>query len=347
MARPFDPAKLEFTGKEASVAEGVLFDPYFGGAAFSVSGNGVLLYQQAAPFSGYSLAMLDRDGKELSALRDPGMYFYPRISPDAKRVAYFSPDLQIGNTNVWVWDLATGNRTRLTFNPAYNRNPVWSPDGRRIAYVSSESGRNTIFLKTLDSLGAEEKRTELPAGVPILTQWTPDGKYLLFDSRAVETSKLQIASVPVEGAAPASTFMESANANIGSGILSADGRWMAYRSTETGKSEVYVTSYPNPGSKLLVSVAGGGGPRWRADGKELFYMAPDRKLMSAELKESGGSLQIVSVHPMFQASMLSTSRGTHFDVTADGSKIVVLRVTAEENTAPMNIVVNWTTELKK
>lgn len=152
MARPFDPAKLEFTGNAASIAEDVLFDPYFGGAAFSVSGNGVLLYQQGAPFSGYSMAILNRDGKELSAVRDPGMYFYPRFSPDGKRVAYHFPDLQSGRINVWVWDIASGNRTRLSFNPAYNRTPVWSPDGTRIAYLATEPGRNTVFLKPVDSI---------------------------------------------------------------------------------------------------------------------------------------------------------------------------------------------------
>ena len=347
MARPFDPEKIEFTGNAVSVAEGVLIDPYFGGAAFSVSKNGVLLYQLGAPFSGYSLTLVDRDGKELNALRDPGMYFFPRISPDGKRVAYHSPDLQGGNTDVWVWDIATGNRKRLSFNPASNRTPVWSPDGMRIAYISSESGRNTVYLKPVDTMGAEEKSAELPTGVPSLTQWTPDGKALLFDDTAWETRQLRIDVVPVSGSGAVVPLMESTSSNIGAGTVSADGRWLAYRSTETGKGEVYITSFPKPSGKLQVSVSGGGGPRWRADGKELFYLGADRKLMMvAELKESGGSLQVASVHALFQAPMMSTRRNAHYDVTADGTKFVLQRVTGDETSAPLNIVVNWPTELK-
>ena len=192
-----------------------------------------------------------------------------------------------------------------------------------------------------------QKGKKVSSGVSTLTQWTPNGKDILFEDSSVDTRRLRIALVPVEGSGPTATVMESADANFASGVLSVDGRWMAYRSTETGKSEVYITSFLKPAGKLQVSVAGGGVPRWRSDGKELFYMAPDRKLMAAELRESGGSLQVVSVRALFQTRMLSSGRSLHFDVMADGTRFVFLWVTADETAAPLNIVVNWTAALKK
>jgi Tol biopolymer transport system component len=347
MARPFDAAKMEFTGDASSIAENVLVDQHFGGAMFSVSENGILLYQQGKPFNGYSLQVLDREGKTLADLNEGAMYFYPLFAPDGKRVAYHAPDPQTGKTDVYVWDIGAGNRSRLTFNSAYNRTPVWSPDGSRLAYVAAQSDSNVVFVRPANGIGVEEKSMELPPGGNSLSQWTPDGKYLLFEDSSINTRSLRIGIVPVEGNQPASTFMEMPNASVGTAIVSPDGRWLAFRSTETGKSEIYITSFPKPAGRIQISTAGGGVPRWRKDGKELFYLSPDKKLMAAELKESGGSLQVMSVRTLFQAHTLATLRGSHYDATADGTRFVFLGVNGDETTAPLNIVVNWTAQLKK
>ena len=347
MARPFDQEKLEFRGDAKEVARGVLSDPYFGAAAFSVSENGVLLYQQGKPFNGYSLEIVDRSGRHVTSLDEPGLYFSLRFSPDGKRICYHSPDLQSERFNVFVWDLAAGRRTRITFNELYNRAPVWSPDGKRLAFVGSQIGGSAIFIKTLNSLGAEQKLTELNSAWALLTQWTPDGKNVLLEDSTADTRRMRIVIVPVDGKSPPETLLESPEAIVASGSVSPDGRWLAYRSTETGRSEVYVTSFPKPSGRLQISMSGGGAPRWRPDGKEIFFMGEDRRIMAAELKESEGNLQVVSVDALFQTQALSSARSSHYDVTADGTRFAVLALKSDEIASPLNVIVNWDAELKK
>jgi Tol biopolymer transport system component len=306
-----------------------------------------LLYQKGKPFNGYSLQLLDREGKAVGRVSEGEMYLYPRFSPDGKRVAYHAPDLQGGGTNVWIWDIASGNHSRLTFNTAYNRTPVWSPDGTLLAYLASQANSNTIFVTATNNIRAEERTMAIPPGGSSLTQWTPDGKYIVFEDSSLNNRALRVGLVPVEGNGTAKSLMDQPDASVGTALVSPDGRWLAYRSTETGRSEIYITSFPKPGGKLQISVAGGGVPRWRGDGKELFYLSPDKKLMAAELKESGGSLQVLSVQQLFQAHTLATLRGSHYDVTRDGNRFVFLGVTGDETSAPLNIVVNWNVELKK
>jgi eukaryotic-like serine/threonine-protein kinase len=136
---------------------------------------------------------------------------------------------------------------------------------------------------------------------------------------------------------------------VDQGQVSPDGRWIAYHSDESGKSEIYITSFPRPTGKLQVSVAGGVSPRWRRDGKELYYLAPDKVLMAVELKESSGSIQVALIRPLFEIfqTMFMTAAGVNqYDVTRDGSRFIVDSI-ADEPSAPLNLVVNWTAELKK
>jgi Tol biopolymer transport system component len=347
MARPFDLEKLEFGGDAKEVTRGVLSDPYFGAAAFSVSENGVLVYQQGRPFNGYTLEIVDRSGRHITSLDEPGLYFSLRFSPDGKRICYHSPDLLSAKFNVFVWDLAAGSRTRITFNELYNRGPVWSPDGGRLAFVGSQIGSSAIFIKALNSLGAEQKITELNSAWALLTQWTPDGKNLLLEDSTADSRRLRIVIAPVDGKSPPETLLESPEAIVSSGSVSPDGRWLAYRSTETGRSEVYVTSFPKPSGRLQISRTGGGAPRWRPDGKEIFYIGEDHQIMAAELRAGEGGLQVVSLHALFQAQTLSSMRSPHYDVTADGTRVAFLAVTNEQTEAPLNVVVNWDAELKK
>jgi len=350
MARPFDPDKLEFTGNALTLADGVLLDPYFGAAAFSVSENGVLVYQQGKPFTGYSLQVLDRSGRRVTGLDEPAVYFWPRISPAGKQVAYHSPDLQTGKTDIFTWDLASGNRVRLTFSSHYYRTAVWSPDGKRLAYLglARQSGTAAIFIKPIGSVTPEQKLLDLSTGAASnLTQWSPDGQNLIADDLSTDLRRLRIISAPVDGLGVPKTVLENPEASVGSGQVSPDGHWLAYRSVETGRGEVYVTSFPTPSGKIQVSAGGAGSPRWRKDGKELFFVGWDGNIMAAELKDSEGSLEVASVQRLFHVTGLLAPRTAHYDVTPDGSHFAILVVGGDETAAPLNLVVNWPVALKQ
>lgn len=208
-------------------------------------------------------------------------------------------------------------------------------------------GTQTIFVKTLNSLQLENKVSDLASWWPVLTQWTPDGKNLLSEESTADTRRLRIIETPLSGQAPALSLLEDPIANVASGCVSPDGRWLAYRSTETGRSKAYVTSFPKPSGKIQVSTSGASAPRWRGDSKELYFLDWNHQMMAAELTESGGSLQVASLRSLFRVRALSSLRSTHYDVSPDGNRYAVLSVSDDEISAPVNVVINWAEELKK
>jgi len=347
VARPFDTEKLEFTGEPAEVAQGLQHDPYYGGTSFSVSTNGTLAYLRGKPFADYALRVVDRAGKLIAAQDDPGLYFFPRFSPLGNQIAYYAPDLQSGKTNVYVWDFASGNRTRLSFNDYYNRTPVWSPDGLRLAYLGGQVGKAIVMLKEMNRLEAEPKVAELQSGWLNLTQWTPDGKSLLLDDYWSDPNGQQILLLPLVEHASPQTVIQGAGASVGQAVVSPDGRWLAYLSDETGRSEVYVTSYPKPAGRIQISNSGGGPPRWRKDSNELLFLTKDQNLMAAEVREDQGSLRLVSIQPLFRAQGSLAAAYIHYDASADGTRFAILSVGNEETLASLEVIVNWNLELKK
>jgi hypothetical protein len=183
-----------------------------------------------------------------------------------------------------------------------------------------------------------------------VADWTPDGKFLIINERPIGTGEQRLLLLPIAGTESGEPLLEVNGANVDSGMISPDGRWIAYRSDESGRSEIYITSFPKPTGKLQVSVAGGVNPRWRHAGEELYYLAPDKELMVAELKEAGGSLQVASTRPLFEMfpTMFMTATGmSQYDVAQDGSRFVVDSVVTDESPTPLNLVVNWDAELKK
>jgi dipeptidyl aminopeptidase/acylaminoacyl peptidase len=208
-----------------------------------------------------------------------------------------------------------------------------------------------IYIKTVNQIAREEERWEArDDGYLGADSWTPDGKFLILTERPVGIEGFRIALIPVEGKDSPATLLEVKGANVDQGQVSPDGRWIAYRSDESGKNEIYITSFPKPTGKLQVSIAGGVTPRWRHDERELYYLAPDRKLMVVDLKEISGSLQVASIRPLFElfSTMYLTAAGVNqYDVTRDGNQFVIDSVIADESTAPLNLVLNWDAELKK
>lgn len=353
MARPFSLDKLDFTGEAFPVAEGVQFDSLFSSAIFSASENGLLLYQQGKGSRAHPLLLFDRTGKQLGNLSETGRNSGPRLSPDGKNLAYDLVSANSGKIELWMLNIGSGNRTRLASDLLNlgSHSPAWSPDGTRLAYSSFlKTGNRAIFIKEVNQIAPEEQRWEAKDDAYVGAEiWTPDGKYLVLTERQKRRGEHRVSLLPVAGNDGAVPLLEVQGANLDQGQVSPDGRWIAYRSDETGKFEIYISSLPKPTGKLQVSIAGGVTPRWRHDGKELYYLAPDRKLMAVELKESGGSLQVASTQSLFEmfSTMYVTGAGINeYDVTGDGTRFVGESAITDETSAPLNLVVNWAAELK-
>jgi serine/threonine protein kinase/Tol biopolymer transport system component len=352
MARPFDSVKLDFSGEAVPIAEGIQFDSIFSNGIFSVSENGALVYQLGKGSSAHSLVLFDRIGKQLGSLGESAPNSTPRFSPDGKNLVFDLISTNAAKVDLWMLDIASGNRTRLASDSLnlVAHSPVWSPDGTRLAYSSIKTGNRAIFIKAVNQIAQEEERWEAKDDAYVGAEnWTPDGKFLVLTERPIRTGA-RVALLPVAGKDGAVPLLEVSGANVDQGQVSPDSQWIAYHSDESGKSEIYISSFPKPTGKLQVSIAGGVTPRWRHDGKELYYVAPDRKLMAVELKETGGSLQVASIRPLFEmfSTMFVTAAGVNqYDVTRDGSRFVMDSATTDESTAPLNLVVNWMAELKK
>jgi hypothetical protein len=209
----------------------------------------------------------------------------------------------------------------------------------------------SIRIRPLNQIYSEEERWDAKDDDFLgVGDWTPDGKFLILTERPAGAAKQRVSLLPVIGHEGAQPLLEVPGANVDSGQVSPDGRWISYRSDESGRNEIYISSFPKPAGKLQVSIAGGVTPRWRHDGKELYYLAPDKKLMAVELKNIGASLQAVSVRPMFEMfqTMFLTAAGVNqYDVTRDGSQFVADTVVTDESSAPLSLVINWTAGLKK
>ena len=349
MAQRFDPESGTLSGEAFPIADRVQFDDTVWRAEFSVSSNGMMLYQRGADASGTQLSWFDRSGKPAGTVGERGQYYDPRISPDGTKVVvgYGSP-----TEDIWVFDAARQLKTRLTFDAPSKLQPAWSPDGRMIAYVVSGSvggGRfadSTIRVAPANGGGKPRLLLEEKGAQYSYPCWTPDGKTLLFVLNPLSALGTSIYSVPVEGGKP-SLVVAPANPearSINYFRISPNGRWIAYTSNESGKIEIYVTAANGQGGKWQVSPKGGAFPAWRGDGKELFFFDPTNILMAVDVNEKGSEFSMGQPQRLFQQQ--ATANGAAFDVTPDGKRFL-FNVGTPDLSAPLNLVVNWTAEVKK
>jgi eukaryotic-like serine/threonine-protein kinase len=342
MVQPFDADRIQLTGDIFPIAEQVGYNPGNARAFFSVSDNGVLAYRTRV-FSDTQLVWFDRTGKEISQVGTTGQIATVMLSPDDKRAVVSRIDNQSGATDLWL--LEQERETKMTFDPANDSSPVWSPDGSQIAFNSSRSGTNDIYVKSSTGGGNEELllKSNNQKGPH---DWSSDGRFIVYGEFDPKTS-VDLWILPLFGDRKPSIFLQTPFVEQ-QGRFSPNGHWIAYSSNESGTFQVYVRPFPASGGQWMISTNGGGQPRWRSDGKELFYLGPDRKIMAVEIKEDGESFAAGNPKPLFETRATAIlPGGSIYAVTGDGQRFLVITPIEESSPSPITVVMNWTAGIKK
>ena len=338
-AQHFDVKRFALTGEATVVLTDLQYQPQVKRALFGVSENGLLVAQTGSGVALSRLAWFDRKGKELGAVGKPDVYGNVSIAPNGKSIAVSVTDIASQNTDIWTYDLERGNTKRLTFDSAQDSVPIWSPDAARLVFASNRRDYNDLYVKNSD--GAQEEKNILHSEVDKFpNDWSREGKYVLY----MQDTDFGFISLPE---LKDSLFLKAPSV-LRNGQLSPDGKWLAYASNETGKWEIYVTSFPEPRGKWQVSVAGGEQPRWRGDGRELFYLSPDSKVMAVPVT-TGANFDSGTPVALFQATPrqpIPIYDLFVYDVSRDGQRFLIVTPVKEE-TAPMSVVLNWPAKLKK
>ncbi|MBK6797492.1 MAG: PD40 domain-containing protein [Acidobacteria bacterium] len=342
LAAPFDAVSLKLTGEPFVVTEKVRV----GGNSigyFSVSENGSLVYDPNAVGDNHQLTWLDRVGQPLGMVGPPGEYFDLRLAPDGKRVAVARRDAQSRSMDIYVTDLARGISSRLTFDPGDDRFPVWSPDGSRIAWQANRDSAYQIYQKLASGVGPEELL--LKEDIVIAPgSWSADNRFLLYARRDRKTTN-DLWALPLTGDRQPLLFLQTPFVEV-YGRFSPDGRWVAYTSNDQGRNEVYVQTFPASGGKWQISINGGTQPWWRSDGRELYYLSTDGKLMAVEVKP-GGSFEASAPRSLFDLAPVRALGGNGYAVTAAGDRFLFVTAREEAASLQFTVVTNWTAEVKK
>lgn len=344
VAQPFDVSALKTTGDPTTIAEHVVDLGLNHEFDFSVSDNGVLAYQAGNPIT--QLTWLNREGKKLETVGEPGDYACVSLSPDEKRAAVTINDADGRVADVWQVDLARGSSSRLTFDPAGDGSPAWSSDGTKIVFSSSRAanGQVNLYIKSANGSGDDQLLYQADSE-KFPTSCSSDGQYIAFENWASK-SKATVWLLPTTNGSQPRPLLQSSAFDQVQPQFSPDAHFIAYTSDESGRLEIYVQPFPLTGEKWQISLNGGDHPLWRKDGKELFYTTSDGKLMAVEIK-TGSKFESSVPKQLFQGSIKFTGDGWSFAPSKDGQKFLVNAYAANNNSSPLNIVLNWTAELKQ
>jgi len=342
MAQPFDISTLTASGVPIPLAEQVSLTGV-GVARFSASQSGSLTFEKYDNTT--KLVMYSREGKEIGQVASPKQFGEVSLSPDGTRVATMFSDPYGRSRAIWVFELARGTSSRVTAEGAGADYPIWNASGSELTYFAPAGGGG-FYVQSPDELGSSVLVDSVPMSQP--NSISPDGKLLAYAKFiAGKGPQIWIHVFAPEKSGTKDYPLLGTDSNELQAQFSADGRWLAYNSNETGREEVYVVPFPGSSHSVQISTSGGSQPRWRRDGREIYYIAPDGKMMAAAIQVDGRSLRVAIQKALFQTRIASITRTPHeYDVTADGQKFLI-NSRPEQATQPITLYVNWTSALKK
>lgn len=343
VAHPFDAESLKLTGEPIPIAERIQYFNPTGYAEFSAS-ESMIVYRAGEIAS--RLVWLDRNGRELETVGEPGQYEEPRLSPDGKKIAVGLVDPRIGTLDIWTLEPGRDLSTRITTTRQTTEyGPVWSPDGLFLAFAADRAGPPRIHRKM--SSGSGEVEDLLPSGSQVqwVDDWSADGRFIIY-AEADARTKLDILVLPLFGDRKPLPILKTPF-NENEARFSPDGRWIAYVSDESGKNEVYVQPFQasgqSSGERWTISAAGGSQPVWRRDGRELFYLAADNRLMTAPVK-TGAGFDAGSPTMLFKTEPAAEHA---YDVTADGQRFLINTNVTRAEALPITAALNWSSPLRR
>ena len=340
LAQRFDLKGFALTGEPTAILSDIEFQPQVKNAVFAVSDNGLLIAQTGSGVALSQPLWFDHKGNTVGMVSRPDVYGNVSIAPNGRSLAVDKTDMASLNTDVWTDELQRESAKRLTFDPSFDVDPIWSPDSSRLVFATNRGLAVDLYMKNSDG-AQEEKRLVSDDRNKISNDWSRDGRYILY----ARDSDLWFVTVPELKSTP---FLKAVSV-LRNGRFSPDGKWVAYASNESGRWEIYVTSFPEARGKWQISTGGGEQPRWRGDGKELFYLSSDYKMMAAPVT-TGTNFDVGTPVVLFQATPrqpVSTNDQSVYDVSRDSQRFLILTQVKQAETQSMSVILNWAAKLNK
>lgn len=344
VAQPFDIDSLHTTGEPKPLAENIQrFMNLVGAGVFSASDSGILAYQVGADAAQYQLTWFDRSGRDLGILDEPRAFWNVELSPDGRTLLASSPD-EVGNFDLWAYDLSRKVRTRFTSDPGGEYFGVWSADGQTVVFNSTRQGHYDLYRKSASGNGPEELLfADATDKVP--RALSPDGQFLVYSTGGGQHFKLW--RLPLTPDAPGDALkpvpFRNTRFDESAAQISRDGRWVAYDTTESGRIEVYIAPFARPTEKYQISTNGGMLPRWRPDGKGIYFQEPGWSIQEADLQFRGEQVEVTGVRSVFAKA--AAPGGYGYIVSPDGQRALAARPVARR-VEPITVVENWTAKLQ-
>ena len=343
LAQSFDFRRNQLVGNPVRIVEHVAAAPNISRwANYSLATNGVLIALEREIED--QLTWFDRTGKKLGMVSSAGRYTDPILSPDGLRFAVGRLNSATQTEDIHLFDSASGAGTPFTFDPAKDQQPIWSPDGSRIIWASTREGVQNLFQKAASGAGQDEVLLRSPYQ-KFACDWSKDGRFILYMEMNPQTS-FDLWVLPLEGERQ---LWLNAPASQWNGSFSPDGKWIAYTSNESGRNEIYLQPFvpgaAAAGGKRQLSPNGGEVPQWRRDGRELYYLSLDGKIMVVPITP-GAELKAGAAQELFTPGQRAKAGGG-YTVTGDGQRFLVVTSAEDVSLPPFTVVLNWMAEMKK
>jgi Tol biopolymer transport system component len=343
---PFDLRRHQISGDPIQLTEEVRTNPGGWHGRFSLSENGVLVFTDGK--ANHQLVLANQTGQKLQTVGSLGSYSGPRFSPDEKHIVVAQSDLQHQSPDIHVLDLARGINTRFTFDSAEDIAPIWSPDGSRIAWASMRNGQRDLYWKAANGAGAEELLWK-SAYSKFTSDWSNDGRFILFQENTPQTN-YDIWILPLNGERKAWPWLKTESSEY-LPRLSPDDKWIAYTTNAPGHLEVFVRAFnpdaPAAGGQWQISPNGGRLPHWRRDGRELYYISADEKLMAVDIT-LGAEVKAGTPRALFDLRELrAVTANVSYAATGDGQRFLFVTSAEDATLTPFTVVTNWMAEVKK